>query len=305
MFAAPPVIKTEIFARLPDELRITGRDPKFAPLQRLGAHRDSFLEGPSFDKAGNLYVVDIPYGRIFKVSPDGDFSVAAEYDGEPNGLKIHKDGRIFIADYKHGIMVMDAASGKVEPFSDRPRLERYKGCNDLVFAGDGDIYFTDQGQSSLQDRSGRVCRLRAGGELELMLTGIPSPNGLVFNLDESALFVAVTRGNCVWRAPRFTPGGFPPQTGVFVHLNGGIGPDGMALDSQGNLAVCHPGMGAVWVFSARGEPIYRVDSCAGAVVTNLAYGGPEGKSLFITESETGSILRAEMPVAGQPMYSHM
>ncbi|MCZ6473513.1 MAG: SMP-30/gluconolactonase/LRE family protein [SAR324 cluster bacterium] len=305
MFAPPPVIKTEEFARLPEALRVKNRDPDSAPLQRLGANRDSFLEGPSFDRDGNLYVVDIPYGRIFKVTPDGSFSVAAEYDGEPNGLKIHKDGRIFIADYKNGIMVMDPASGKVEPHSNRPRLERFKGCNDLVFASNGDIYFTDQGQSSLQDPSGRVFRLRADGELELMLRNIPSPNGLVFNLDESLLFVAVTRGNCVWRAPRFTPGGFPPQTGVFVYLNGGIGPDGMALDQKGNLAVCHPGMGAVWVFNARGEPVYRVDSCTGMATTNVAYGGADGRSLFITESETGTILRAELPEPGQPMYSHM
>ena len=254
MFAPPPVIKTEEFARLPEALRVKNRDPDSAPLQRLGANRDSFLEGPSFDRDGNLYVVDIPYGRIFKVTPDGAFSVAAEYDGEPNGLKIHKDGRIFIADYKNGIMVMDPASGKVEPHSNRPRLERFKGCNDLVFASNGDIYFTDQGQSSLVYATGRVCRLRADGELELFLSGIPSPNGLVFNLDESVLYVAVTRDNSVWRAPSYTPGGFPPQTGVFVRLNGGVGPDGMALDAEGGLAICHPGMGAVWIFNQRGEP---------------------------------------------------
>ena len=305
MFAAPPVIKTEVFARLPDSLRIKNGDPNNTSLQRLGLHRDSFLEGPSFDKAGNLYVVDIAFGRIFQVSPDGTFSLAAEYDGEPNGLKIHKDGRIFIADYKNGIMVMDPGSGKVERFGNRPRLEGYRGVNDLVFASDGDIYFTDQGQSSLQDYAGRVIRLKPDGEMELMLTGIPSPNGLVFNLDESALFVAVTRDNSVWRSPRHTPGGFPPQTGIFVYLGGGIGPDGMALDEEGSLAVCHPGMGAVWVFNARGEPIHRVDTCTGLITTNIAYGGPENKSLFITESETGTILRAELPVAGQIMYSHM
>ena len=305
MFAAPPVIETEVFARLPDNLRVKNPDPDFAPLLRLGAGRDCFLEGPSFDKEGNLYVVDIPYGRIFRVSPQGEFSVAAEYDGEPNGLKIHKDGRIFIADYKNGIMQMDPASGKVEPFADRPRLERFKGVNDLVFAGNGDLYFTDQGQTSQQDASGRVMRLTPDGELELVLSDIPSPNGLVFNKDESVLYVAVTRANCVWQAPRFTPGGFPPKTGIFVYLNGGVGPDGMALDKEGGLAVCHPGMGAVWIFNARGEPVYRVNSCTGLHTTNLAYGGGEGKTLFITESDTGSILRAEVPVAGQPMYSFM
>src|SRR5882757_1530937 len=86
-------IETRVFARLPDELRIRGRTSPWA----FGKGNDqlhSFLEGPCFDRAGNLYVTDIPYGRILRVTPDAEWSVAAEYDGWPNGLAIHKDGRI-------------------------------------------------------------------------------------------------------------------------------------------------------------------------------------------------------------------
>lgn len=54
----------------------------------------------SFDRAGNLYVTDIPFGRVFRISPAGEWTLVTEYDGWPNGLKIHKDGRIFITDYK-------------------------------------------------------------------------------------------------------------------------------------------------------------------------------------------------------------
>ncbi|MGY4498450.1 sugar lactone lactonase YvrE [Bradyrhizobium sp. GM24.11] len=54
---------------------------------------DCFIEEPSFDKSGNLYVVDIPFGRIFRISPDGIWSLIIEYDGWPNGLKIAPDGR--------------------------------------------------------------------------------------------------------------------------------------------------------------------------------------------------------------------
>src|SRR3546814_3636112 len=93
----------------------------------------SFLEGPSVDREGNLYLVDIPYGRILRVARDGTFSLAAEYDGWPNGLKIHKDGRIFIADHKIGIMVLDPVSGRVEPYLTQIRREGLKGVNDLVF----------------------------------------------------------------------------------------------------------------------------------------------------------------------------
>src|SRR3546814_10619421 len=102
MYAAPKEIPTRLFARLPEELRLRDRSSGWAFGKESGAMH-SFLEGPSFDREGNLYLVDIPYGRILRVARDGTFSLAAEYDGWPNGLKIHKDGRIFIADHKIGI----------------------------------------------------------------------------------------------------------------------------------------------------------------------------------------------------------
>ena len=294
MFAPPPLIETKIFARLPDRFRKTGQTSDWLRVQRRGVSMDSFLEGPSFDRDGNLFVVDIPYGRIFCVSPDGEFALVVEYDGEPNGLKPHKDGRVFVADHKNGLMVLDPGMSKIEPFLDRPVLERFKGLNDLTFADNGDLYFTDQGQTGLQDPSGRLFRLTANGDLDCLLDNLPSPNGLVMDVDQGSLLLAVTRANAVWRVPLLL-NGRASKVGVFINLSGGIGPDGLAMDQNGNLAVCHPGMGAVWVFKPTGEPLYRVESCCGLLVTNCAFGGSDGRSLFVTESETGSILEARIP----------
>jgi len=304
LFARPPDVQTEVFARLPDALRRPGPS-EWAATNAAGRQLDSFLEGPSFDKAGNLYVVDIPYGRIFRISPEGEFDVVAEYDGEPNGLKIHRDGRIFIADYKNGIMRLDRESGNVTPHITRRRLEPFKGCNDLVFHSNGDLYFTDQGQTGLQDPGGRVFKADSDGGLSVHLEGIPSPNGLVFNLAESILYLAVTRANAVWRVPMMPDGGVS-KVGVFIQLSGGLaGPDGMALDEDGNLLVCHAGLGTVWQFSPLGEPLARIRSCTGLMTTNVAYGGPGNRSVFITESETGTILRAELSTPGRIMFSHL
>ena len=304
LFAPPPIINTEVFARVPDRLR-KPRQTEWSATNAGGRELDTFLEGPSFDKAGNLYVVDIPNGRIFRISPQGEFDVVTEYDGEPNGLKTRNDGEIFIADYKNGIMHLDPASGKVTPHVTRRRLEPFKGCNDLVFASNGDIYFTDQGQTGYQDPTGRVFKYTPDGELRQVLGGIPSPNGLVFNPEETILYLAVTRANAVWRLPVMADGEVS-KVGLFVQLSGGLaGPDGMAMDEAGSLSVCHAGMGCVWVFSWLGEPLYRVQSCTGLMTTNLAYGGSGNTSVFITESGTGTILRAELPVPGQRMYSHM
>src|SRR5690606_529950 len=88
-----------------------------------------------------------------------------------------------------------------------------------------------------------------------------------------------------------------------LQLSGGVGPDGLALDAAGGLAVAHAGLGAVWLFSNRGEPLYRINTPAGAMSTNVAYGGPQNKDLFITESASGQIFRANLAVAGNRMFS--
>lgn len=304
MFGLVDTIETEVFARLPDTFRLPDRPANnWVTVQRRGAPIGSFLEGPSFDRAGNLYVVDVAHGRIFRVDTNGVFSLVTEYDGEPNGLKIHRDGRIFVADHKLGILVVDPATGGVEVVCDRPNLERFKGVNDLVFASNGDLYFTDQGQTGLQDPSGRVYRLSADGQLTMLMDGIPSPNGIVLDESETAVFVAVTRANSVWRLPLMVDG-MPSKVGLYLQLSGGVGPDGMAADTQGNLCVCHPGLGTVWVFDKLGELRWRVRSCADTFTTNAAFGGQDNDWLYITESHDGVILRAKMPYPGRRMYSH-
>src|SRR5882724_2443048 len=302
LFAAPQRIETRVFARLPDELRVKGRRSGWA-FGKASDHLHSFLEGPSFDRAGNLYVVDIPYGRILRVTPEAKWSVVAEYDGWPNGLAIHRDGRIFIADHKRGIMALDVKSGRVEPVIESVRREGFKGTNDLTFATNGDLYFTDQGQTGLQDPTGRVFRLRANGDVDCLIDKVPSPNGLVLSRDEKTLFLAVTRANAVWRLP-LHPDGTTSKVGAFINMSGGSGPDGMALADDGSLVVAHVGLGSVWIFDRLGEPRYRLVSCEDLSVTNVAFGGAGNRTLFITESDSGTILAADVGIAGRALYSH-
>lgn len=302
-FAPPPELATTVFTRLPDRFR-KPRATAWAAANRGGIAIDSFLEGPSFDRQGRLYVTDIPFGRIFRISPAGEWELVAEYDGWPNGLKIHSDGRIFITDYKRGIMLLDPESGAVTPFLETAASESFKGVNDLVFAANGDLYFTDQGQTGLHDATGRVYRLTPEGRLTRLLDTIPSPNGIVIDPDMTHLLIAVTRAQQIWRMP-LNDSAIITKVGVFAQLHGGLGgPDGLALDAEGGLLIAHTGFGSVWRLSRTAEPLLRIRSCAGISTTNLAFGGPEGRDLFITESQTGSILRAKLDVAGSTMFSH-
>lgn len=302
MFSVPKDIQTRVHATVPESLRIRNRVSGWQFGKGHGL--DCFLEGPAFDRDGNLFCVDIPYGRVLKVSPEGGFTVVAEYDGWPNGLKIHRDGRIYITDHRRGLVVLDPSTGTTEVLLDRVRREGLKGVNDLIFARNGDLYFTDQGQTGMQDATGRVYRLRTDGNIDCLIDTVPSPNGLALSPDEKTLYVAVTRANQVWRLP-LHPDGTTSKVGVFLNMSGGLaGPDGLAVDQEGNLAVAHAGMGCAWIFSRLGEPLYRLRSATGLATTNLAYGGPGGRHLYITESDSGTILEAEVPVPGLQLFSH-
>ena len=304
MFEPPAKLETTVFARLPEEFKLKpGETNEWVRGQPVGMPARSLLEGPSFDRNGTLYCVDLVTGRIYTVDERGEFDIVAEYDGWPNGLKIHQDGRIFIADYKNGIMLLDPVSKKVRPYLERANLERFKAVNDLFFAANGDLFFTDQGLSGLHDPTGRVFRLANDGKLTCLLDNVPSPNGLVMNQDETALYVAVTRANSVWRLP-FNHEGDVTKVGVYVQLSGGNGPDGLALDNQGGLLIAHVGFGAVWAMDGKGEPRYRINSCAGLHTTNLAFGAIDQHELYITESGSGTILKARMDIPGKPMFSH-
>ena len=265
----------------------------------------SWLVGPSFDRAGNLYCADIPFGRILRLTPAHKWEVFAEYDGEPSGLKIHNDGRLFVADHKRGLLVFDPATARMEVRLDRVHHEPLMGLSDLTFASNGDIYFTDQGQSALQDPRGRVYRLRTTGEVDLLFDGLEGPNGLVLNREETTLYVSVTRANRIIAIPLLPEYGGVGKCGIYIQLSGSPnGPDGLAVDADGNLVVVVAGFGTAWVFSRLGEPIYRIKSCAGLSTTDAAYGGPDGKTLYITEAQQGAILKVQLPTAGKPMYSH-
>lgn len=305
LFAPPKDIASRVFV---DVVAALGLEPRLSPWveRNIGKPIHSFLEGPSFDRGGNLYCVDAPFGRILKITPDRRVRIVAEYDGVPNGLKIHNSGEIFIADRQNGILRLDPVNGRVSSFIARDRLEpNYKGVNDLFFRSNGDLYFTDQGATDLRDPTGRVFRCRADGRLELLLSNVPSPNGIVMNPAETHLFIAVTFGPQVWRCAILADGSVD-RLGAFQTFSGGYsGPDGLAMDRDGGLAVAHNRLGTVWLFDPLGEPTHRIRSAAGLQTTNLAYGGIDRRQIFITESETGSILVADAPVPGQAMFAHV
>lgn len=303
MFAPPPAMSTERYAVIPEAFKRNGERTDWM-FGKANPDMHSFLEGPIIDHDGNLIVSDIAFGRIFRVTPDREFHLIADYDGEPNGLALHPDGSIWIADHRNGLLKLEPGMNEPTVVLRRLRREGFKGLNDVLFDSRGNLYFTDQGQTGMHDPTGRVYRLRQNGEVDLLVDTIPSPNGMALSPDENILYVAVTRANQVWRLPLHADGS-TTKVNIFLHLSGGhTGPDGLTTDRDGNLFVCQCGSGIVWGFDARGEPIYRINSAADLDVTAACFGGRDNKTLFVTESASGSILTVDLDVPGCLPFSH-
>jgi gluconolactonase len=300
----PEVFQTQPFAALPAALRRGDRPSEWADAVLGVSHVDSFLEGPCFTRDGTLYVSDLAHGRIFAISPGGEIGVLLETGGEPNGMAVHRDGTLWVADYRHGVLAIDPATRDVRVVVDRYRFEALHGVSDLVFGSDGTLYFSDQGQSDLAHPTGRVFRYRAGEGLSLLMQSIASPNGMALSPAGDVLYVAATRANSVYRIP-LRPDGRVGKIGVHLHLSGGSGgPDGLAVDVDGGLAVAHYGLGRVWLFDALGLPDGWVDVPQGLGTTNVAYGGPDGRSLYITEASSSTIVCARVSRPGLRLFSH-
>jgi gluconolactonase len=298
------LIKTEVFMSMPAKFRKKSRTGWSDP-NRQNSEVECFLEGPSFDREGNLWFCDIPFGRIFRITPKGDWELVVQYDGWPNGLKIHKDGRIFICDYKKGLMLLDPKTGNIEVFLGSMYSESFKGVNDLHFASNGDLYFTDQGQTGITDPTGRVFRLRSNGQLDRLALNVPSPNGITLSTTEKHCYVGVTRSQQVWRMPLMADGSVS-KTGVAIQMSGGVGgPDGIEMDSENGILVCQLGVG-IWRFNANMLPTHLIcsDDHKHHHLANMAFGGEDMRTLYITESLSGDILRARLPVPGKVLFAH-
>ena len=295
-------IRAEVYTSMPAKFRKKSRSAWSDP-NRQNAEVECFLEAPAFDRQGNLYVCDIPFGRIFRIDPKGNWELVVQYDGWPNGMKFHKDGRLFVCDYKEGLLALDVTTGKLDTLLRTAYSESFKGLNDLHFASNGDVYFTDQGQTGIADPTGRVYRLKANGELRRLADNIPSPNGITLNTTEKHVYVGVTRSNSVWRLPLMADDSVS-KTGVAIQLSGGVaGPDGIEMDAENGLLVCQLGVG-IWRFDANMLPTHLVyaDGPHHHHLDNVAFGGPDLRTIYITEALSGDILTAKMPVAGKRLY---
>lgn len=277
-----------IFSNLPTALHHSGAPSAWAAMTRPGEQMHSFLEGPVFDDKGNLWLTDVPYGRIFQVAPDGAWSLIFSYDGEPHSIRPMPDGRYAIVDYSKGLLAFDPEHLVIEALAENDNGQPFLGLSDLTLSPEGDIWFTDSGRTSLSDPSGRLYCRRHNGTVERVLEMIPYPNGVVSSPDGKFIYIAVTRTNAIWRL-KSNGVEVPPMVGLYIQLSGGLGPDGLAMSSKGYLAAAHAQAGRAYVFDLLGNAIAEIRTPHGSSTTGVTF--DQNDDLYITEASQASIYK--------------
>lgn len=253
-------------------------------------------EGPCFDRDGVLHFVDWDAQEIYQVQPDGKRSVFVNTGGIPTGSKFHRNGHLFVADGEMGILDI-SPDGKIKVAALEYQGKKFLGPNDLVFAPNGDLYFSDPRGSDPENPIGSVFLLRTTGEVELFAGGFQFPNGLEFSADGQTLYLAETFPNHIL-AFDLDAQGLERSRRVFSQLGGGLGPDGMAFGKDGNLYVAHFGKGVVAVIDPSGEVMDEIE-VGGTNPTNVAFWDD---CLYVTEVSKGQVVRLQLGVQGQRLF---
>lgn len=219
------------------------------------------LEGPVFDRNGNLLFVEVFGGSVFKLTPDKQLSTVLG----PNklgsaGLAIHKDGRIFIAclgDFKKGSVVAIKPDGS----GMQTIIPESKGylVDDLVFDNKGGFYFTDFRGMSTDPRGGVYYVSPDYKTITPVLPNLAIANGVALSPDGKTLWTDETAANRLHRVSLADATTIAPfGTSVPYRFTGNLGPDSMRVDSEGNVYVAMYDQGRVLVFNKNGNPIGQI-----------------------------------------------
>jgi len=259
----------------------------------------SLYEGPVWI-GDALYFSDFdtrpPFpSRIRRLGPDGAVATALD-DAGSNGLAIDPQGRLVAATHKYkGLSRYDLASGKRSAVAERYKGNVFNTSNDIAIAADGTIYFTDPDYQQAAAPGGQpvtgIYRVATDGAVTLVDGTRHNPNGIALSPDGATLYANASDGAV--RAYPIRDGVPGPGSDLIKGIEGG---DGMTLDCHGNLYVTEHAAQRVRVFTPQGRELatIRVD----ANVTNVAFGGADGKTLYITGA--GALWQLRLDVNGLP-----
>jgi gluconolactonase len=291
-----------------------------------------FPEGPVALPDGSVLCVELRNGRLVRVAEDGTVDVVAELGGSPNGAAIGSDGAVYVCnsggfcfmdlgpiavpqtlegvtqpdDYIGGrIQRVDLATGEWTDLYTEVDGHGLRGPNDLVFDDGGGFWFTDHGKRRArdEDRGGLYYARPDGSSVTEVVYPLEAPNGVGLSPDGRRLYVAETHTGRLWAWELSAPGQLAGGPNERTHVAGLAGMqlfDSLAVEAGGNVCVATLVNGGISVISPEGEVEHLAadGELFDPLVTNIAFGGPDHATAWITLSGTGRLVRCDWPRPG-------
>ncbi len=258
----------------------------------------SGIEGPAVDKDGSIYAVNFrEQGTIGKITPDGKASLYVKLpEGSTgNGIRFDQSGVMYVADYTgHNVLQIEPQGKKITVYAHEPKMNQ---PNDLAICRDGTLFASDPNWSA---GTGQLWRINRDGSTTLLEADMGTTNGVEVSPDESRLYVNESVQRKVWVYD--LDGQKNISNKRLLTEFGDFGMDGMRCDVEGNLYITRHGKGTVAIISPEGKLIEEV-KMKGTKPSNIAFGGPEGRTCYITLQDRGcvEVFEAKYPGRGYKM----
>ncbi len=254
----------------------------------------SGIEGPAVDKKGMLYAVNFEKrGTIGKVSPKGKAKLFIELpEGSvANGIRFDSKGNMLIADYtKHNILKVDMRSKKISVYAHEANMSQ---PNDIAIDKKDRLYASDP---DWKGGTGRIWRIDPDGSVVLLKDNLGTANGIEVSPDDKTLYVNETVQRKVW-AFKLSPEGEISDKRLLIEFPD-FGMDGMRCDTEGNLYITRHGKGTVVQVSPDGKIIKEIE-LTGKQPSNIAFGGKDGCTAYVTLQDQGNFETFRVPFPGR------
>lgn len=262
-----------------------------------------FTEGPLWHPDGFYYFVDVRAGKMFRMVPGQKPELIRQTIGG-NGTTFDMQGRLINCEGDARRLTVTHADGTVATLIDRHDGKRLNRPNDVICRSDGTLFFTDPAlRIPVSERDvgeGAVYRIAPDGSSHLV-AWCEYPNGLALSPDERTLYVANTRWTAYIHAIELDAAGNMVRRRIFADMSSDVTqgvPDGMKVDVAGRVFCTGPS--GVWVFQPDGTLIGIIETPE--VTANLAFGGPDLRTMFLTSSTSVHTLRVKTPGLPVPWY---
>jgi gluconolactonase len=252
----------------------------------------SGAEGPAVDKDDNLYAVNyLKEGTIGKITETGGSSIFIELPNGSigNGIRFNSKGEMLIADYtNHNILKVDMATKQLSVFAHDSTMNQ---PNDIAIDSKDRLYASDPNWKA---GSGRIWRVNTDGKITLLEDNMGTTNGIEVSPDEKILYVNESVQRKVWAYDLSEDGTISKKRLLISFPDFGM--DGMRCDVDGNLYIARYGKGVVAKVSPKGELLAEI-ILLGKNPSNIAFGGPDGRTAYVTLQDHGNIetFRVETP----------